>query len=264
MSVSQFQAERDSILNVNKQQQAELESLNAIMSTVSLRLDSIAQQEQWLYMPKEGRAYSKKRVLENLKEFEKLLNRQRAEIIRLKDSLKTETSPNLAKLNIIITHLNNQLAEKDRTIQKLKKEIARNKNSITQLTAHIDTLKENVSTLKKDKAMQEEALHAQDQIINEGYVKMGTKKELKKQGILTGSVFTKKKVDYAAINKDQFARVDIRDFTEVIIESSKAKILTNMPESSYRIVSTSKGSTLYILNPSDFWSLSTILIIQTD
>ena len=93
--------------------------------------------------------------------------------------------------------------------------------------------------------------------------RIGTKKELTSQGLLSGGFLQKKRVNHDAINKDMFTKVDIRTFTEVTINSSNPKILTQMPASSYRIEKGKGSSILYILDPTAFWSVSNYLIIQT-
>lgn len=57
------------------------------MTEVAACLDSIAEHEQFLYTSKEGVKLSRPTVLENLRSFEQLLNRQRKQIAMLQDSL---------------------------------------------------------------------------------------------------------------------------------------------------------------------------------
>ena len=132
MDASKFLAERDSILDVNERQQQELEDINFVMSEVSACLDSIAEQEQFLYVSKEGIKHPKKTVLENLRSFKDLLNRQRKQIAILQDSLYNRQGSNSRYLRLI-EHLNKELVEKDLTIQSLQKEISMNRKNIAEL-----------------------------------------------------------------------------------------------------------------------------------
>ena len=100
-------------------------------------------------------------------------------------------------------------------------------------------------------------------LLNEGYIKIGTKKQLTELGIVSGGFLKKTKVNYDAIKKGAFMRVDIRQFTEMTIESGDPKILTQMPKTSYKIIKNGKTSTLYVIDPTAFWSISNFLIIQT-
>lgn len=101
-------------------------------------------------------------------------------------------------------------------------------------------------------------------MLNEGYVKAGTKKELQAAGLLLSSgLFGKKKLDVSNLNPEQFTKIDIREFQELKIAGKKPKILTQMPESSYRFDSHSDGTTtLVITDPLKFWGISNFLVIE--
>ena len=260
IDVSAFLAERDSIVNVNSQQREELEALTFVMNAISVSLDSIAQQEHLVYFSKDGDRLPQRNVLNNLYYFEKLLERQRNQINVLKDSLKNTPAE---KLNPIITFLQQQLDEKEQTIQTLRKQLSQKNTTITKLKTQTDTLQKSVSNLEKKNEAQIHALSTQDEIINQCYVKIGTRKELQEAGLLTGNIF-KRKVNYSNLNKENFIKIDIRKFREITIDSQRPKILTAMPESSYRIEKTNSGTILHITDPGKFWSITTYLIIQTN
>ena len=264
IDATRFLAERDSIKNVTERQQQELNELDSVMSIVAISLDSILQTEQQLYYPQEGRKLSRKDVLNNLEQFKELLERQRRTITSLQDSLQNRGG-NTDKLMRIIDFLNLELAEKDQTIQNLRNEISQKNKSITKLEKDVVVLQENVAILDEKTKVQEQALVVQDEIINEGYVKIGSKKELQEAGILSkGSIFSKRKLNYDALKKEDFMKVDMRNFTEIPIKSESIKILTAMPEDSYVVVKAGDSVVLRIVNPTSFWSISYFLVIQTD
>ena len=74
----------------------------------------------------------------------------------------------------------------------------------------------------------------------------------------------KSKLDISTIDKIRFKTIDIRVTTEISLNSGNPKILTQMPDDSYSIEKKGKTSTLRIINPDKFWSISKYLIIQTD
>lgn len=265
IDASKFLAERDSILDVNKRQQKELDDINFVMYEVSACLDSIAEQEQFLYVSKEGIKHPRKTVLENLRSFEKLLNRQRHQIAMLQDSLyhRQDSTSRYFKL---IEFLNKELAEKDLTIQTLQKEIAVNKKNIAELQNQKAELEQNVSDLQEKEKMHKQALEIQSDILNECFVKVATKKELQNAGLLIGKgLFSKKKVNNSNLDKNLFMKVDTRNFKELPIQAKKIKIMTPEPPSdSYTIEKTMNGVVLRIHNPTDFWNASNFLIIQTN
>lgn len=264
IDASKFLAERDSIMDVNERQQQELDEVNALMSEVANCLDSIAEQERFLYVSEEGVKLPRKMVLENLRAFEDLLNRQRNQIAMLQDSLynRKDTASRYFK---IIDFLNKELAEKDLTIQTLQKEIASHKRNITDLQARQSELEKNVSDLQAKEEIHTAALRKQDEILNEGYIKIATKKELQNEGLLVGGLFSKKKVDYTKLDKKQFMAIDIRQATEIPMKAKRIKILTpEPPETSYRLEASGENIILQILDPTAFWQISNFLIIQTN
>lgn len=264
IDASKFLTERDSILDVNERQRQELEEINSLMSEVSACLDSIAEQEQFLYVSKEGVKLPKRTVLENLRSFEELLNRQRQQIAMLQDSLynRKDSTSRYFKL---IEFLNKELAEKDLTIQTLQKEIAVNRKSIAELQAKKTSLEKDVDDLQEKEKIHKQALEVQSDMLNECYVKVGTRKELQNAGLLVSKgLFSKKGVNSSNLNKDLFMKVDIRSFLELPIPAKKIKIMTPEPPStSYSVEKTMNGVILHIQNPTNFWNASNYLIIQT-
>lgn len=261
---SKLLAERDSILDVNKRQQKELDDINFVMSEVSTCLDSLAEQEQFLYVSKEGVKHPKRIILENLRSFEKLLNRQRKQIAMLQDSLynRKDSTSRYFKL---VDFLSKELAEKNLTIQSLQKEIAVNKRNIVELQNQKSNLEKNISELQEQEKIHKQVMEMQSDMLNECYVKVGTKKELKDAGLLIGGLFSKKKIDNSNLNKELFMKVDIRNFLELPISAKKIKIMTpEPPAASYKIDKTKDGVVLRIQDATAFWNASNYLIIQTN
>ena len=265
IDASKFLAERDSILGVNEQQQKELDDINSLMSEVSACLDSIVEHEQFLYVSKEGVKLPKRTILENLRSFEKLLNRQRRQIAMLQDSLynRKDSTSRYFKL---VDFLNKELAEKDLTIQSLQKEVEANRRNIAELQELKADLEKSVSDMQEREKMHKQALEVQSDMLNECFVKVATKKELKDAGLLVSKgLFSKKEVDNSKLNKDLFMKVDIRSFFELPIPAKKIKIMTPEPPSaSYSIEKSENGVILRIQDPTAFWNASNFLIIQTN
>ena len=211
--------------------------MTTFVSLLADGLDSIAKQEDLLFYTNKGREgtiVDKDQLKKNLDMFEEMLNLQKQRITQLADSLKS------------------------------RGEELQNKNvNLTQLQKKVTALTEDNTQLSQRVEAQVQALKTQTEIINEGFVKIGTKKALSDLGIITGGFLKKKKVNPNAIQQGQFMRVDIRYFKEIPLNSGNPKILTQMPTSSYRITQTGKNqSVLSILDPTAFWSVSNYLIVQ--
>ncbi len=260
-----MQARIDSLETTNASQASQLKDITDFMTVVSEGLDSIAEQEQLLMgngRGVEGGKLTKEQLRENLKAFAALLERQRNRISELEDSL-TSRGRSMTSLRNVITYLNQQLDEKNNTIASLQASLNNKNVDIQKLRKQVTTLTTAKEELEETVKNQGEALVVQSDVINEGYVKIGTKKELKQAGLLSGGFLSKKKLDVSKFQNGGFQKVDIRNFTEMNIPSEKIKILTQMPESSYYITENDNSSTLKILNPTVFWSVSNYLVIQT-
>lgn len=265
-SMAKFIEERDSIMRVSQEQEKELNELNTIVTTIAAGLDSIAMQESILCSnkDKDGVLLSREQIMQNLRFFEELLEKQRNKIQQLQDSIKSGNGAGIEKMKTIVAFLNQQLAEKDAVIQQLKKDIGNKNRDIRELRTTMASMRTTMEKAEKKNQILNEALSVQDETINECYIKIGTKKELQRAGILKGGFLSKKKVNYSGIDKSMFTPVDIRDFREIRLRSNKPKILTPVPSGdSFALIKNGDGTcTLSIKNATKFWSLSNYLIIQ--
>lgn len=258
-------AERDSILDVNVRQTEELNELNGYVGMIANSLDSITRKEGMLKMKsREGQWLNREELKQELTDFAELISRQRIHIASLEDSLKKKGG-NAVNLQSIVKSLKQQLEEKDKKIEELRANLKQKNVDIGRLTTKISTLTGDVDRLRQMNDAQTNALKVQDEIINEGYVKIATKKELSAEGLLSGGgLFSNKKLHVDNLAKGKYSKVDMRQFTEVTIASQKVKILTSHPKSSYRIMSNGNNTIMKIIDANSFWSVSNYLIIQTN
>lgn len=260
--------ELDSLRLENDRLKKDQADLNSFINVLSVSMDSITLQEDGILKTpnREGTPsgiVSKAQIKQNLHAFEEMLNRQKQKISELEKNLQNKNDARSMQLKSIIRSLNNQITEKDKMIAQLRADLDNKNVSIAKMKTHISTLNENVATLNDKGHELEEALEAQSNIINECYVRFGTKKELQKAGILSGSgLFSKKKLNVSNFNPNSFRKVDIRSFHEIKLNSSNPKILTQMPASYYKLQKNEdKTTTLVILDPGKFWSVSNYLVV---
>lgn len=263
--IDRLQQKVDSLSQENVRKDDDINDMKSFVSVLADGLDSIAVHEEVLFYTNKGRegtVIDREQLKKNLEMFGNMLSDQKQRIAHLTEALK-ERGDSVSKLAILVNLLNKQLDEKDKYIKSLRAELEKKNVNIAQLQKRVLTLKESNTNLTDRVERQVDALKTQTEIINEGYVKVASKKELTKLGLLSSGFLKKTKVNHDAIQKNMFMRVDIRTFTEITIESSNPKILTQMPSSSYKIEKKGKNqSTLYILDANAFWSVSNFLIIQ--
>lgn len=266
VDMSSYMQERDSIMQENKAKTQQLDELNGVLATIATGLDSIAVQENILFTNKgrDGVMLNRQQIAANLKGMADILARQRAKIKMLQDSLANKkSSQGVERLQKVVEFLNQQLAEKDQVIQSLRADLNNSKKDITQLRASLSDMRTKANNAEQKTKVLTKALSKQDEVINECYVKIGTKKQLSAAGLLKGG-FLQKKVNYEDVDKSKFNAVDIRKFREIPLHSSNPRILTPQPSNrSFHFEESGDGNcTLVITNPTLFWSVSNFLIIQ--
>ena len=135
---------------------------------------------------------------------------------------------------------------------------------IKTLKGHVEKLNTQVAELQEETKQQEEALVTQSNMMNEAYVCIGSKKELKEAGLLSGgTLFKKSKLDLSQVNASAFQKIDIRHSKTFKIPGKKVSILTQMPAGSYTITDNGDGtSTLTITDVTRFWSVSNYLVVR--
>ena len=168
------------------------------------------------------------------------------------------------QLRTIIIVLRQQLDAKDKELAQLKVDLESNKKSIFALTDRVKHLADEKDEQARTIQQQQETIDEQNDILNNAYIKIGKKNELKSLGLISSGFLKKTKVDYSKIDLSLFQRIDIKH-TKTIDLPKKVKILTTMPMDSYEIESNDAGSnTLTIIDSTKFWSVSKLLIIQVD
>lgn len=266
---SEMIAERDSLKVVSEKQLERLDNYEKAISLLNATLDSIAYEEKMMFINTENieGPVTKDIVRQNLERFEAILKQQKARINQLESQIKARKDSSDMSL-ALITHLQDQIRVKDTQILQLKKEIEKKDVDISHLQAKvesqqytIDTQTVKIDELNKRNQRQNEALARQDAILNNGYVLLGTKADLQRKGILTKG----KLVAESILDRSKFKQVNIRNWKEVSFTAKKPRILSNMPTSSYELTTDGEGNfNLNIINPSDFWKITSYLIIQTD
>lgn len=253
----------DSLQTAYDQRNADYNELNEFLSVIATGLDSIALQEGQILTPGESPSLNREQIKKNLDAYKQTLDTQRQRIDELEKKLKTGNA-NSAQMKTIIASLKQQLAQKDEEIAQLRKQV-------DDQNVDINSLKENVENLRQHNEMQaglivsqQETILSQDASLNTAYIKIGTKKDLKEAGLLTGGFLKKTKVDFTKIDKSLFRAVDIREIEKIDIPAEKAKVMTPQPENSYRIDKIGKNNVLSIVNPEKFWGVSNFVIIEID
>lgn len=257
--------ETDSLKNVVNQQLADMDETELFLDAVNVSMDSLVNMDGTILRTSGEKSMTKKQqIKQNLEAYKQILKNQRERIAVLEEKLKFDHSAMGQKMKRAIEALKQQLDEKDAVIASLTKDLESKNFDIANLKKDVEQLNTHVSELQETNKAQEEAIEAQSDMMNEGYVLIGDKNKLKTAGVLTGgSLFKKSKLDMSKMNTSAFQKIDIRKVTSFSIPGKKAEILSQAPKNSYQIKDNGNGtSTLTITEPGDFWSISNYLVIK--
>ena len=245
----------------------ELSEMDLFLDAVNASMDSVIDMDgKVLRTLGESSVSRKQQILNNIEAYKQILQRQRERLALLEEKLKANGDVNAKneKLMKTIGSLKKQLEEKDKAIVELTQELTKRNYDIKTLKGHVEKLNTQVAELQEETKQQEEALVTQSNMMNEAYVCIGSKKELKEAGLLSGgTLFKKSKLDLSQVNASAFQKIDIRHSKTFKIPGKKVSILTQMPAGSYTITDNGDGtSTLTITDATRFWSVSNYLVVR--
>lgn len=247
------QGENDSTAVVEKLEQEEVDNMVEIINAMSAAMDSIQIQEKMIFNMQEGTP--KNQVIAKLKAFQELLASKQAEIDKLNIENKSQKNT-IANLKKMVAFLQGELDAKSKQIENMVELMEKKDASISSLRYNLNE-KEKEADYLKDQNFE------QDQQLNTVYYIIGTKDELKEKGLMKGGFLSKKRADYANIDKSYFIKRNKQGLDKIDIDSKKAKIITEKPVSSYTLTKNEDGTTtLTITDKEAFWKASPFLIIQ--
>ncbi len=178
-----------------------------------------------------------------------IINKQRLAAAK-KNLKKSETK--IASLNETIANLEKTLAEREAEIVVLKEQLEKMNLELSNLTMNYQELQQEVD-VKTEK-------------LNTAFYAYGSKEELIKNGVLNkegGFIGIGKQTKVSDdMNKEYFTRVDVTQFTELVLSAKKATVATTHPADSYKIEGADgRADKLVIIDAEKFWSVSKYLVI---
>lgn len=269
--MKQLEAQNDSLQNAVQDATYRYAELSGLLTDVSECVDSVATRENLIFLksdPETGRPYTRKEIRERVIELSKLIDRQRARITALTDSIGKKGDANsseIKRLTQLVAYLNEQLAAKETQLQSLQAELASSKRSISELQATVTSAKAANEQLMGENQTLDRMVEEQTNQLNQAYFLAKPKKELEKMGIVKkGNLLKKSKFSPGDIDISMCLPIDTRTFNEATLNSKKKPVLlTQAPPSSYTFEEIDKGRwRLIITDTMGFWSLSKIVIIQ--
>ncbi|HLP04600.1 MAG TPA: hypothetical protein VK152_04145 [Paludibacter sp.] len=262
-----LKAQNDSLMNAKQALQHEVDEYFSAMNEIEQNIEKIkATQDAISIQPadQELTADQRTRITEDMNYLNEMLQSNKDELARLKKRLK-KSGFKSAELESTIARLTKSLEEESTKVSLLQTQLSEKDSLIANLGNTVNDLSKNVENLSSDVKAKDSKIKEQDETIHAAWYVFGTKKELKEQNIISSEgIFSSQKVLQKDFNKNYFVRIDARNTKSIPLYSTRAKILTNHPRSSYTLEKENGNFVLLIVNPSDFWSISKYLVIEVE
>jgi len=249
----------DSLRNVNSElagkvneKEEALQEFIASFNEIQENLNTIKEKEKIVTTSASDRDVRSRQnqIREDIQSIYDLMEKNKNRISSLSQKLK-QSNLKISGMEKMIENLQNALNMKDEEIGELK-------NRIEGLNIELSNLNTNYKSMAQENAAKTEAL-------NTAWYAIGTSKELKEKkviakegGFIGLGKSTKVQDDF---NREYFTKVNIEQSTSINIGAKKARVVTNHPKNSYKLIGTKPVERLEITDPKEFWSSSKYLVI---
>ena len=262
-----LEAERDSLAVVASNATTDYENSLKTLNEIQEALNTIQEAENIIML--ENQEGNTNYAVAQIEAIDRTIQQNKAKIEELEKQL-AESGSKSKQLNATITRLKNELNEKDTYINNLRDELTASQEQVAQLTVqvedlnkNVENLNENINNLNNQNAEQQATINLQDAALNTVYYIVAPISTLEELGLADGGGLFSKSRAATDINKNVMISADKRELSVIPLNTKKATILTNHPESSYQLT---KGDdnmlSLSIVDPEAFWNISNYLIIS--
>lgn len=202
-------------------------------------------------------ATARARIREDM-QFIKETMAQNAELIEKLRARLRENGQLTETLQRTIDNLTAQMEQKNNEIDALRNELQAKNIRIDELDQQVADLNEDLTNMQQQNDNQGQTISQQDQQLNSAWYCVGTKRALKDHNILKSG-----RVLQGNFDASYFTPIDIRQVTQIKLNSKSVDILTSHPAGSYQLISDeNRFYTLHITDYQQFWSTSKYLVVQ--
>ena len=260
-SSSSSDEDNDSIeilLRENEQLRNEQDELLSTLNEIQEGFREINEAQGRLSIDRRGEGdNARARIREDMRYIQETLA-QNAELIEKLRNQLCESGRASEQLQRTIENLTAQMNEKNAEINQLRNELQAKNIRIDELDAQVADLNENLTNMQQQNENQGQTISQQDQQLNSAWYCVGTKRALKDHNILKSG-----RVLQGDFDASYFTSIDIRQVTQINLNSKGVDILTSHPAGSYQLIRDDAGFyTLQISDYQQFWSTSKYLVVQ--
>jgi len=269
-----LKAQNDSLQNAKLKLQDEVDGYFSAMNEIEQNIEKIKSTQNSISVQPVGQEMTddvRTKIKEDMSYLNEMLQTNKDELDRLKAKLR-KSGFRSTELEQTISRLSKSLEEESSKVAELQIQLSQKDSLITQLSSSVNDMGKNIEDLsvnvkEKDTKIKEKEskIKEQDETIHTAWYVFGTKKELKEQRIITSDgLFSAQRVLQSDFNKNYFVRIDARNTKSIPLYSTRAKILTTHPKSSYTLEKENGNFILLIVEPNQFWSISKYLVIEVE
>ncbi|ADQ80489.1 hypothetical protein Palpr_2356 [Paludibacter propionicigenes WB4] len=262
-----LQAQNDSLMNAKLKLQEEVDGYFSAMNQIEQNIEKIKNTENVISIQPVGKELAddqRTKINEDMMYLNDMLQANKDELARLKSKIK-KSAFRSAELERTILRITKALEEETSKVALLQAELAKKDSLIVNLDTKVNELGKNVEDLTNENKSKESKIKEQDEVIHTAWYVFGTRTELKQQHIITSDgLFSQQRVLQRDFNKNYFVRIDARNTKSIPLYSSRAKILTNHPKSSYTLEKENGNFVLLIVDTDEFWSISRYLVVEVE
>jgi len=259
--------QNDSLLRAKQSMQEELDGYFSAMNQIEQNIEKIKSTENVISLQPVGEEIdndTRMKINQDLAFLNEMLQTNKDELARLKKEIKKSAFKS-TELEKTIERLTKSLEEESSKVALLEAQIMEKDSLIAQLGSQVETMGKDIENLKSDNESKQGKITEQEETIHTAWYVFGTRKELKEQKIITSDgLFSSQRVLQSDFNKSYFVRIDARKTKSIPLYSTRAKILTSHPKSSYTLEKENGNFVLLILDTETFWSVSKYLVIEVD
>lgn len=243
---------------------ADRDQLLGLVNEISSDMQEIKRLENILTVNSSGETPSQSdQIRADIAAIQQTLQQRREQLQQLEQRLN-RSNLNNRNLQTTIATLRQQLDGQAAEIAQLRTNLDEARTTIGALDAAVDSLNRTVSDVTADRDSAATAAIALADELNTCYYAIGTRDELKERHIIETGFLRRTRLMEGQFDQSFFTRADKRTLPSIDLNARNARVLTNQPADSYRIIDANGHKVLQITNPALFWSLSNYLVIQID
>lgn len=276
--IDQLTSENQALAAQHQQLNTEIDDYLRTFNEIESNLAEIKKRENMIDLKTsdnpENKGDVKASVLEDIRAINNLMAENQQKIADLTKRLGESDS----RYKSLVATMNTRIKEKEEEIAVLKTDLERINFERDELAGNVATLTETVNDLNSKSEMQgnlitEQQARIDDQVIamNTAYVAVGTARDLRDEKVISaeGGLLGIGKVEKlnSDFNSEAFQRIDIREVTEIPLNTKKCELVTRHPAGSFELARSAEDDAvekLVITNPELFWNTSKYLVVRVN